>query len=160
MALRATSQQLKDSSLTVRRLGVFRGGLYASPAYLGRRGAPRGPHDLAEHDWVVFRNMRGPIRLQGPGEPVTVQPRGRIVADDFLFVREATRSGAGIALLDSLYAQKDVAEGRLVHVLPRHRVEAGGLYLVYPATRHLPRKVSVFRDFLLDFMRELTGGTP
>jgi DNA-binding transcriptional LysR family regulator len=94
--------------------------------------------------------MRGPIRFDGPGAPITVQPRGRIVADDFLFVREA--AGAGVAVMASLFAAKDVAEGRLVSLFPRHLVNAGGLYLSYPTTRHLPRKVTAFRNMLVEVM--------
>jgi|SoiMethySBSTD1v2_1073268.scaffolds.fasta_scaffold25199_6 DNA-binding transcriptional LysR family regulator len=153
LALRGSVNKLKDSSLTARWLGAFQGHLYASPSYLARRGAPRGPRDLKDHDWVVFRNMRGPLRLEGPGEPVMLEPRGRITADDFLFVREAVRSGAGIALFDSLFAEKDVTEGRLVCLLPRYRVNAGALYLVYPSTRHLPRKVIAFREILLEVIK-------
>lgn len=158
LALRASDRPLKDSSLTARRLGAFEGHLYASPAYLARRGTPRHARELDSHDWVVFRSMRGPLRLQGP-EPIVVQPQGRIVGDDFLFVREAARAGAGIALLDALYTEKDVAEGRLVRLLPRYSLRGGGgLYLVYPATRHPPRKLTVFRDFLLETMKARLAG--
>jgi DNA-binding transcriptional LysR family regulator len=79
-------------------------------------------------------------------------PRG-----DFLFVREAARAGAGIALMDSLFAEKDVVDGRLVCLLPRYSVKASGLYLVYPATRHVPRKVTAFRDLLLEVIQARTA---
>jgi len=157
LALRASPKKLKDSSLTARWLGAFVGRLYAAPAYLARRGMPRTPRDLEHHDWVVFRGMRGPLRLEGPGEPLIVQPRGPIVADDFLFVREAARAGSGIALIETLFAEKDVADGRLVSVFPRHRVNAGGLYLVYPASRHLPRKVAAFRDLVVEVVKARTA---
>lgn len=161
LALRASDRALKDSSLTARRLGAFEGHLYAAPAYLARRGTPRNARELESHDWVVFRGMRGPLRLEGP-DAIVIKPCGRIVADDFLFVREAARAGAGVALLDALYTEKDLAEGRLVRLLPRHSLRGpGGLYLVYPATRHLPRKVTVFRDFLLETMKaRLSGRAP
>jgi DNA-binding transcriptional LysR family regulator len=151
VAVRASGKPLKDSSLTARRLGGFEGHVYAAPSYLARRGMPKSGRELADHDWVVFRGMRGPLTLSGPGEPLVVQPRGRIVTDDFLVVREAIRAGAGVGLLDALYAEKDVAEGRLVCVLPRYRLLASGLYLVYPAARHQPRKVTAFRDFVLEW---------
>jgi len=155
LALRGSPRLPKDSALTVRRLGPFQGRVYASPAYLARRGGPHGPNDLAKHEWVVFRGMSGPFRFDGPGGTVTVQPQGRVVADDFMFVREAVRAGAGVAVMDSLFAAKDVAEGRLVSLLPRHTVSAGALYLVYPTTRHLPRKVIAFRDMLLEVIKSL-----
>jgi len=157
LALRGSHKKLKDSSLTARWLGSFQGQLYASPVYIARRGTPRTSRDLQGHDWVVLRSMRGPMRLDGPGEPIVVQPQGRIVTDDFLFVREAARAGAGIALMDSLFAEKDVVDGRLVCLLPRYSVKASGLYLVYPATRHVPRKVTAFRDLLLEVIQVRTA---
>jgi DNA-binding transcriptional LysR family regulator len=156
LAIRGASSRFKDSSLTVRRLGTFEGRVYASPAYLARRGAPKGLRDLQNHEWVVLRGMSGPIRFEGPGEDLTVQPQGRVVADDFLFVREAARAGAGVALIDSLFAAKDVAEGRLVSLLPRYSVSTAGLFIVYPASRHLPLKVSAFRDMLLETVKART----
>jgi DNA-binding transcriptional LysR family regulator len=156
LALRGSPRPLKEAGLTARRLGVFQGRLYAAPAYLARRGRPRSPRELDEHDWVVFRSMSGALPLEGPGETVTVTPRGRLVADDFLYVREAVCAGAGVGLMDSLYAAKDVAEGRLVNLFPRHCVRAGGLYLVYPTTPHVPRKVTAFRDLLLEVLEART----
>jgi DNA-binding transcriptional LysR family regulator len=133
------------------------GHLYASPAYLARRGAPRTARDLESHDWVVFHALRGALRLEGP-ESMVVRPRGRIVADDFLYVREAARAGAGIALLDALFTERDLADGTLVRVLPRYSLRgSGGLYLVHPATRHLPRKVAMFRDFLIEEAARFRG---
>jgi DNA-binding transcriptional LysR family regulator len=59
--------------------------------------------------------------------------------------------------MDSLFTEKDVADGRLVCLLPRYRVNASGLYLVYPSTRHLPRKVAAFRDLLLEAIKTRTA---
>jgi DNA-binding transcriptional LysR family regulator len=38
------------------------------------------------------------------------------------------------------------------HQLQEARV-LGGLYLLYPASRHPPRKVTAFRDFALEAVR-------
>ena len=35
-------------------------------------------------------------------------------------------------------------------VLPRYSVPQGGLYLVQPAARQVPRRVAAFRDFVLE----------
>ncbi|TIU17306.1 MAG: LysR family transcriptional regulator, partial [Mesorhizobium sp.] len=43
-----------DSSITIRRLAETRRLLAASPAYLERRGTPRHPSDLAEHDLILY----------------------------------------------------------------------------------------------------------
>ena len=45
------------------------------------------------------------------------------------------------------------ADGTLVRVLPRYEREAGALHIVTPASRHQPRKVTAFRDLVLELLR-------
>jgi DNA-binding transcriptional LysR family regulator len=146
LALRASSRPLADSSLVARRLSAIEFQLFASPTYLARRGAPRGLEDAAGHDWVLQRSsrLREQLRLPAGG--------ARVVGDDLLFLREVVRAGAGIGLLPSFLVKEQLAQGELVHVLPRHTERTGTLYLVYPKGQHLPRKVTAFRDFLVDFL--------
>jgi DNA-binding transcriptional LysR family regulator len=130
------------SAWTVRRL-VPRTELsfYASPQYVARRGAPSAAASPG-HDWLIARAFRKLLDA-----PKTFE--FRMIADDFLFLREAARSGAGVAMLPAFVAKPLVAVGDLVRVLPNLRITAGGLNLVYPSTRPLPLKISAFRDFLV-----------
>jgi len=93
LALRISGRRLRDSSLVAQRVGTFLIQLYGSPAYLARRGSPRGPSDLARHDWVAFRGV--PLSLQsGAARKVAMLARLRITADDMFFAREASTSRA------------------------------------------------------------------
>jgi DNA-binding transcriptional LysR family regulator len=49
-------------------------------------------------------------------------------------------------------AARDVAAGALVRVLPQVSETRGQLSLVYPATRHPPRKLLAFRDFIVSWI--------
>jgi DNA-binding transcriptional LysR family regulator len=137
VALRVSTDQLRDSSLTARRLGNLALDLFASPRYLARRGTPRAVEDLAEHDVVAF-----------PGDE-----RARIVADDMFFVREALRGGAGIGLLPSFLAEEDLESGALVRVLPELSRRTGTVWFVTPHAAHPPRAVVAFRDLLADALK-------
>jgi len=151
VALRGESGRHKDTSLTARRL-VPRGelSLYAAPGYLARRGSPRGL-ESPDHDWLVAEPLRRAF-----GFPATITPR--VLANDFLFLRGIATSGGGIATLPSFIAQPYVASGDLVRVLPSLRVDVGGLVLLYSSTRPLARKISAFRDFMIEVMqREWVG---
>jgi len=147
LALRASGTKLADSSLMLRRLGTLDVQLFASPTYLARRGTPRAPEDLAQHDFVAFRGLPY-LRELGLSEK-----SARVLADDMLFLREAVKAGAGIAILPTFLAQADVTAGQLVRVLPRHTQRSTSLVMLYPRTQHVPRKVSAFRDFLLEFLK-------
>jgi len=160
VALRVASK-LEDSTLVVRRVAPVVMRLFASPLYLARRGAPRSEAELEAHEWVTFGS--GPERLRIPPRRNGALPRGRIVCDDLLFARDAVRAGAGIGMLPSFVAEPDLAAGALARVLPRWERQTGWLHLVTPAARHVPRKVTAFRDLVLELLaaRPLgAGGKP
>jgi DNA-binding transcriptional LysR family regulator len=152
VALRV-APRLADSSLVARKAAAVRMQLFASPVYLARRGTPRSEEDLPAHDWVVFGRTQRKLRLEGPRGAVELGPAGRIVCADILFMRDALRAGAGVGLLPTFVAEPDVAAGTLVRILPRHERLAGHLYIVTPAARHVPRKVTAFRDLVLDLVK-------
>jgi DNA-binding transcriptional LysR family regulator len=150
--------KLEDSSLIVRRVVPVLVHLFASPVYLARRGTPRAESDLEAHDRVVFRP--GPQKLRVPGGPreASSSQAARIVCDDLLFVRDAVRSGAGVGLLPTFVAEPDVLAGRLVRIIPRFERLAGHLHIVTPAAKHVPRKVTAFRDLVLEMLKTRAGG--
>jgi DNA-binding transcriptional LysR family regulator len=155
LALRVAAR-LEDSSLVVRRAAPILFQLFASPVYLARRGTPRAEAELAEHDWVAFRGGPQALRVAGP-RPAAEGRRTRIVCDDLLFVRDAVRAGAGIGLLPTFIAEGDVVAGRLARILPRFERPAGHLHIVTPAAKHPPRKVTAFRDLVLEMLKARTG---
>lgn len=158
VALRVASK-LEDSSLIVRRAAAVVFQLYASPLYLARRGTPRTEDDLDAHDWIVFRGGPRKLRITGP-RPVPAHPP-RMVCDDLLFVRDAVRSGAGIGLLPTFVAEPDVVAGTLVRIVPRFERSAGSMYIVTPSAKHVPRKVTAFRELVLEMLKTRTGaGAP
>lgn len=143
-AVRATAAPLKDSSLVVRKLGPLDFCVFASPGYLARRGVPRRPQDVAQHDWVEFRGWKHARELAAS----LASPR--IVCDDFAFMREALREGAGLGFLPTFLARPAVATGQLVQVLPGLCKSGGRLVLLHPNTLQPSSRLIAFRDFLLE----------
>lgn len=150
VALRV-GMKLEDSSLVVRRVTPIVLRVFASPLYLARRGTPRSEPDLAGHEWVVFRSGPQKLRLTG-GREAAAGTHGRIECDDLLFVRDAVRAGAGLGLLPEFLADPEVVAGTLVRVLPRFERQAGQLHVVTPAAKHVPRKVTAFRDLVVELL--------
>ncbi|HET7752975.1 MAG TPA: LysR substrate-binding domain-containing protein [Anaeromyxobacteraceae bacterium] len=150
VALRVAAK-LEDSSLVVRRAAPVVVQLFAAPSYLARRGTPKTEEELGEHEWVVFRT--GAQKLRATRDVRALGSNGRITCDDLLFVREAVARGAGIGLLPTFIAGPDVLAGTLVRVLPRFERNAGHLHIVTPAAKHVPRKVSAFRDLVLELLK-------
>ena len=151
LAFRAGGDRLKDSSLVARKAGQIAMRLYASPEYLARRGTPRNLKELAGHDWIVFRPIQR-LTLSGPAETGTVEPKGRVIADDLFFVREAARAGAGLAFAPMFLVERDVEQGTLVRVLPRFEARSGAMWIVTPGG-HLPKRTVAFREFALEWLQ-------
>lgn len=167
VAIRAGT--LRDSSLVARKVGEAEGALYASAAYLAKRGTPKTIAELASHDHVLFKPQRGKARyVLEPshgmrGERTTVEVQGRLGGDDFGFVCSAVLAGAGIGLMPSFMAHAHTAKGgakggtepRLVRLLPELSWRDGAFYLVHASGRHVPRKIVVFREFLIEAFKSL-----
>lgn len=157
LALRVAPKRLESSSLVVRRVGSLSIQLYASPQYLARRGQPSSPADLARHEWVGLRGVQS-LPLSSAKRTMEVDAVPRIFSDDMTMGRELVRMGAGICWLPSFLADPDVAEGRLVRVLPRWTAPTGSVYLVHPTRRHVPARVTAFRDLLLETLKRRPSG--
>lgn len=147
VALRAGTK-LDDSSLVARRLSTVDFQVFASPTYLARAGHPRTGEDALEHDWVIFRGFKLPAPLGG------MKKKPRVIGDDMMFVHRTVRAGAGLGLMPAFLAQPDLAAGTLVRVLPKIESKMGGLFLVHPPAQHVPRKVTAFRDFVVQHLAQ------
>jgi DNA-binding transcriptional LysR family regulator len=149
LAVRAGA--LRDSSLISRRVNRLEPWLFASPAYLDARGTPTAVEQLAEHDCVLFRPRRGHVewRLSGPEGTIGVTVRGPVAGDDFTFLREAVLGGAGVGLLPALHCEQDLARGRLVRLLSPYTGPPAPLHVVWPAARHVPKRVVLVREWLV-----------
>jgi DNA-binding transcriptional LysR family regulator len=141
---------LVDSSMVARRLGHMRTGYYASPAYLGRRGAPRSPEQLADHECVLvaepgtqevwfFADARGSR---------TVPVKGRLQVPSVRAGLAAARAGLGLVRLPAVLAAEDVRTGVLVPVLEAVTPPGLPIYAVHPSSRQVPSKVRAFLDAL------------
>ena len=145
IAVRVATRPLRDSSLHARSAGQLRLGVFASPLYVARRGAPRSPEQLDEHEWVVFSSSRR-LHLHGEGGSVSVTTKGRVVCDDMTFLLHAVRQGIGVGVLPLFLAEQDVAVGKLVQLVPTWDATGGKIWLVTPAGRKASKSVTTFVD--------------
>jgi DNA-binding transcriptional LysR family regulator len=150
--------RLPDSSLVTRRLGESTNRLYASAAYVASRGRPRTIADLVRHDAILSRAVAGEERweLRGPQGVERIDVRGRVVADHHQFQIDAAIAGSGIALLPTWVGDALVGEGKLVALLPRYSTTTP-LHVLTHGGRHLPHRVALLRDFLVEHLSRVCG---
>jgi DNA-binding transcriptional LysR family regulator len=119
---------------------------------------PAGPEVLATLDGLVFGAgaARSTWTLTDGNQVVQVRPRVRYVVNDFDLLHAAARDGVGVAMLPSFRCAEDLAQGRLVHLLPAWGSPAMPIHAVYPSAQHLAPKLRV----LLDHLREEAPSLP
>jgi DNA-binding transcriptional LysR family regulator len=146
--------KLADSSLVARRVGTTRLALFASPAYLERRGTPKTFPELSNHDCVLFQphGDHALWTLAGPNGEETVEVHGHITTDDMPFVYRCAIAGAGVAQLPILLAREAIRNGRVVQLLPTYSSDGAGLHVVLPSSAFVPARVALLRDYLVEFL--------
>ena len=139
---------LPDSTLAARRLGALNYALYASPAYLRRRGTPRQPEDLGGHDTLVYGSgrARASWSLAHEGTQVRVPLQPRLAASNSFMIRDAAAAGLGLAVLPRLVGDPAVADGRLRVILPGWATPEVPVHAVFASARFLAPKVRAFVD--------------
>jgi len=148
LAIRAGT--LNDSTLVARSLGKVRWFLAGTPAYLKEHGRPRSVDDLKDHDCVMFGTVSGgaTLRLESAGKAAQVEPRARLMVNDFDLVHAAAVAGLGLALLPAYLCLDDIRAKRLERVLRDWEAPAAPIHVVYPSARHISPKVKTFVDHL------------
>lgn len=144
--------QLEDSSLIARRLSANRRVLCAAPSYLKRRGMPRHPDELRDHDCLLMlgpKGARDQWTFTAPDGSVThVHVRGRLESNMGEAIRDAAIAGLGISLHSLWHVCDDLRAGRLQLVLPEYRHPDSAIYAVMPPRRLMLPRVRVFIEFL------------
>jgi DNA-binding transcriptional LysR family regulator len=144
--------RMESSSLVGRRLAGTRMCLCASPAYLASHPEVLRLDDLAEHGVVAYTNFASgnDWLFQGPSGPESVRTRSVVRCNNGDTCRSIALAGGGISLQPSFMVAEDLRAGDLVEVLPEYRSIQLGIYVVYPSRKHLPPKVRVLVNFLVE----------
>ena len=153
--------ELADSNLVARRLASFEAILCASPGYLEASGVPDRPETLARHDCLGYPkpNFWPDWRLRSArGDRVVQRVAGPIITDEGEGLLAACIGGAGIMPVAEWMVGRELADGRLVRVLPDWRFDVdGAVHVVLPPGRLVPAKTRAFID---RFAKEFVPAAP
>jgi DNA-binding transcriptional LysR family regulator len=141
--------EIRDKSLIARRLGSAVRVLYASPAYLARRGIPNLPADLSTHDCILQSYMARPSvwRLVSGKRSADVDVRGRFSTNNVSMTLRFAEQGYGIAVLAPAIAQPAYDTGAIRRVLDAWSFPPMPVHAVM-TSRLVPATARVFVDFL------------
>jgi DNA-binding transcriptional LysR family regulator len=150
VAIRA-SDTFADSSLIAQHLFENDLWLVASPEYLARRGVPKAPRDLEQHNFIyysLFKPYRK-LRLHKGRRTEEVKVGGNLTANNGDTILAGALNGIGIGELPVWMIDSHLAAGDLVRVLPGHVASSVPFKIVYPRRDLMPLRVK----FLIDFLR-------
>lgn len=148
MAIRI-SGPLPDSTLVAHELAVSDRVLVAAPQYIARLGLPRRADELSAHRLLAYSGDGDAIALSDDDGAACDVALGRdLRVDSIVSLHAAAIAGLGIAAMTRTTVRDDLASGRLVRVLPRHRAGRRHYFAVYPHNRQLAPKVRAFTQFM------------
>ena len=149
---------LPDSSLVSVRTADNRRLCVATPQYLQRRGTPRHPGELVQHDCLTLSSDASQTRgwafrvpVEGGGgatEVVHLKPGGPLDCSDGQVLHDWCLGGWGIAWRSTWEVEAEIAAGRLVAVLEDFAAPPNGIYVVFPQRKHLPLRVRLWIEYL------------
>ncbi len=144
--------RLSDSSLVARKLAESRRMVCGSPTYFARRGVPRHPRDLINHDCLRYTLLESGAdwSFHEDGRAISVAVKGRLEVNNGDALRAAAIGGLGLCYLPAFMVCEDLAAGRLETVLDDFEPAPLGIHAIYPTSRHLSAKVRAFVDFLVE----------
>jgi DNA-binding transcriptional LysR family regulator len=137
---------LTDSALVARKLTQSERFVVGSPAYLSRRGVPRTPEDLLEHDVVVYGQSSGGEEWtfrRGASES-SVQIRTRLTISAAEGVRTAVITGQGLSIASRWMFASELESGEVVSVLNEWTLPSMDLWVIYPSGRLTSTKARYF----------------
>lgn len=144
--------RLSSSALVSRTLSSTRLVLCAAPDYVARNGAPAHPAELAGHAvWAYSYFAPGDEwPFEGPDGLVTARIRPVVRTNSGDTCRTGALQGRCIVLQPSFLVGPDLQSGDLVELMPEYRSLELGIHALYPSRKHLPPKVRLLIDFLVE----------
>lgn len=143
--------ELSDSRLVARPLFVAHPVVSASPDYLRRRGTPRTPTDLADHNCISFLRAGRAFsswRFCQNEQWTTVRVTGDRLVDDASFAREWALAGVGIIFKTEIEQRRDLKDGKLIPLLTEWKTDPYPLHALLPSGRFVPNRVRALVDFI------------
>jgi DNA-binding transcriptional LysR family regulator len=148
----------RQPDLVQRHLGEIRSQIWATPEYIKANGMPATPEDLDNHKLILFGDRKPPVPdvnwLGEIGRKDGTPRRGVMEVNSLQAMLICIRAGIGIGAVPDYLVQDQTG---LVSVLPDVKKPTVDMYFVYPEELRNSKRVSVFRDFLVNNISERNG---
>lgn len=157
MAIRGHAAPLPDSSLIQRHLASVPWHLFTGPSYIEKYGRPTSPYDLFKQRVlkVGWQPSQSQWSLESrSGVKVSVPFDAVFSSDDMGTLKEAAHHGLGIVALPAYTCTDELAQNKLVRILPEWNAGIAELTLLLPTRKGFSGQAQLLRDYLLSEVSE------
>jgi DNA-binding transcriptional LysR family regulator len=147
-----------DTSVIARKILSTRRIVCASPSYLARRGVPRRPEDLRQHDCIRLvrgRRVMDAWSFQEGGKRFELVVSGSLTTTSGEVVHNWVRAGRGMALKAAWDIQPDLEAGTIVECLQDFWCDQIDLFAICANRLHFFPRIRVFLDYIAATLPEM-----
>jgi len=145
---------VNDPNSVVRRVAGSSLVCAGSRDYFARRGTPRTPDELREHNCLIYGDLTE-WSFIGPGGPVSVPVRGNLSSNSAETILAGVKAGVGIGMFNRASLVGELRHSDVLTVLDEFVNEPRDISLVWPKRRFVPERVRRATNF---FAKALTLG--
>lgn len=147
-----TREYESDSNITVRKLARTWRVIAASPGYLAANGVPKHPDELKNHRLLVYNLAKDPtvLHLSRRDERYDVDINSTVDSNEGQVIVAAGLAGMGILIQPLFIIHEEIVAGRLIPILQDWALPPLTINIAYQSRRHLPAKIRVFTDYLIE----------
>ena len=148
--------KLSDSSLTAIPVGHVRRVICAAPAYLEKHGIPQTPHDLQQHEAILFSSLtpQAQWQFEHSHKLFTVPVSSRLTTNTAEVAIAAAVAGYGLTRVLSYMIVPELNKNQLAIVLADYETEPLPIHVVYQQGRKATARVHFFIDFIVQKLRK------
>jgi DNA-binding transcriptional LysR family regulator len=139
--------QVNDPDSVVRRVAGTSLVCAGSRRYFARRGVPKTPADLADHNCLIYGQMTEWV-FTGPEGRLSIPVRGSLSSNSVEAILAGVMDGVGIGLFHRASLVGEFETPDVVTVLDDFLSEPRDVSLVWPKRRFVPTRVRCATDFL------------
>ena len=150
--------EARDPSVVAVKVADVARIVVAAPGLVSGAARPRRVEDLAKLPWLALKTYylrEVELTHQRTGRTVRVPIRPRFSTDNLFAVCDAARRGLGVAVVSAWLPTPDLAQGRLVQLVPEWQARSLPVQIVYPLARHQPPKLRRFVEIVRELVPSL-----
>ncbi|WDE09150.1 LysR family transcriptional regulator [Thalassomonas viridans] len=157
IAIRPSTEPVKDSSLVYRKIHHAEWVIAASRQHIDLYGLPATAKELACQPSIgsIGESKYGQEHQVIYWHEQKIVLNHRLAVNNMNSVRLALKAGLGFALIPKNMIKKELMQGELLEICPDIELKPTSLYVVYPSRSGQPAKLKAFVDALKRWGEEL-----